>query len=402
MSAISSRWLDGGFEPTSVLPPSGGFLWQRCDEGLVGWGEAVKIAVPTGSDRFERAHERLAEAFERLRTPEELVAEGRGPVAFGSFTFDEDAPGSVLVVPQVVVGTRGGRSWVTAVGLPVPEVRTHPRRPQGPKIRYAGADVSELDWMDSVARAIKAVDAGGLEKVVLARDLRVWAEEELDVPLLLGRLARRFRECYTFSCAGLIGATPELLVSRHGDFVASLVLAGTAPRASGEADAELGRSLLGSAKDREEHRLSVDSVVRSLAPFCARLDHDSTPHLLRLANVQHLATTVTGELVEPRSSVQLAGALHPTAAICGTPSNDALELIRTLEDLDRGRYAGPVGWMDAAGDGEWGIALRCAEIDGRRGRLFAGGGVVAGSRPEAELEETRMKFRAMLSVLEES
>jgi menaquinone-specific isochorismate synthase len=177
-------------------------------------------------------------------------------------------------------------------------------------------------------------------------------------------------------------------------------LAGSAARGRDpEDDARIGEELLRSEKNRSEHRLAVESVRDVLAPRCAELRTDAEPWLLRLANVQHLATRLDGELAEPVPSLVLAGALHPTAAVCGTPTELALDRIRRLEDMDRGRYAGPVGWTDAGGDGEWGIALRCAEVDGHRARLFTGNGLVAGSLPELELEETRLKLLAMQSAL---
>jgi menaquinone-specific isochorismate synthase len=200
-----------------------------------------------------------------------------------------------------------------------------------------------------------------------------------------------------------VGATPELLIRRRGASVESLVLAGTARRAAVEADdAAVGAELLSSAKDNREHEFAVDSVALVLAGVCDDLTVDDGPFLLKLANVQHLATRVRGRLAEPLSALELAGRLHPTAAVCGTPRAEAEGLIRRLEGMERGRYAGPVGWVDAAGDGEFGIALRCAEVNGARARLFAGNGIVADSRPEAELEETRLKLRAMQSALGDS
>jgi menaquinone-specific isochorismate synthase len=217
--------------------------------------------------------------------------------------------------------------------------------------------------------------------------------------VLLERLSHRFPECYTFSVGGLVGASPELLVRRNGRRVSSLVLAGTAARSRGPADEELGRRLLASEKERDEHDQAVNSVRVILEDLCDRLTV-AEPELLQLPNLQHIATKIEGTLADDISSLEVAGALHPTAAVCGAPTTRALSAIRDLEGMDRGRYAGPVGWTNSRGDGEWAIALRCAEIEGARGRLFAGGGLVAASEPEAELEETRLKFRAMMSVLE--
>jgi menaquinone-specific isochorismate synthase len=243
--------------------------------------------------------------------------------------------------------------------------------------------------------------------VVLARDLHATASVSVDERLLLSRLAARYPDCYTFACAGLIGATPELLIRRQGQQITSLVLAGTMPRSRDAAeDTVLGAALLASAKDAEEHEYAAASVRDALTPLCDRLTVEEHPSLLRLANVQHLATAVTGHLATAsppgtvHSVLALVDALHPTAAVCGTPTEAAMELIRELEGMDRGRYAGPVGWVDTEGNGEWGIALRCAELDGPRARLFAGCGIVAGSDPAAELAEAQTKFRPMQFALE--
>jgi menaquinone-specific isochorismate synthase len=242
--------------------------------------------------------------------------------------------------------------------------------------------------------------------VVLARDLYATASEDIDVRVLLQRLADRYPDCYTFACAGLVGATPELLIRRQDDDISSLVLAGTIGRGrDAEEDMALGTSLLSSAKETEEHEYAVAGVRATLAPLCDRLRVDSRPSLLRLANVQHLATAISGRLAQAQrgtdhSVLSLVAALHPTGAVCGTPTEVAMELIRELEGMDRGRYAGPVGWVDARGNGEWGIALRCAEVDGPRARLFAGGGIVSGSDPAAELAETQAKLRPIQFALE--
>ena len=253
---------------------------------------------------------------------------------------------------------------------------------------------------------MQRIKAGQLSKVVLARDLYATAVRDLDIRVILRRLAGRYPDCYTFACANLVGATPELLIRRQDDDVSSLVLGGTAPRGRDAAEDErLGAALLASAKEREEHEYAVVGVRAVLAARCDRLKMDSAPSLRRFANVQHLATWITGRLgggqaASEHSVLALADALHYTPAVCGTPAEPAMELIRDLEAMDRGRYAGPVGWVDARGNGEWGIALRCAQVDGRHARLFAGCGIVAGSDPEAELAETQAKFAAMQFALE--
>jgi menaquinone-specific isochorismate synthase len=340
-------------------------------------------------------------------------------VAFGSFTFDSASDGSVLVVPEMIVGRRGGRSWLTtirplaAAATPVPA----PRIPGGPghvsallaapaEIRWHDGSLTAPQWQRAVATAVQRIRDGQLSKVVLARDLYATAARDLDIRVMLRRLTDRYPDCYTFACANLVGATPELLIRRQDDDISSLVLGGTARRAQDPAeDARLGAALLASAKEREEHEYAVVGVRSVLADRCDRLEVESGPSLMRFANVQHLATWITGRLdrgqpASDHSVLALADALHYTPAVCGTPAEPAMELIRDLEAMDRGRYAGPVGWIDARGNGEWGIALRCAEVDGNRARLFAGCGIVAGSDPAAELAETQSKFAVIQFALE--
>jgi menaquinone-specific isochorismate synthase len=395
------------------LPHPGSVAWIRRGEGLAGWGEAARISIPAGEDRFTAGEKWLTEFFDGASVTDGVGLPGCGPVAFGSFTFDPTSDGSVLVVPAVVIGRSAGRSWLTTIGDP--SASREPIRPthEPAELRWHDGGLTAPQWERAVSSAVARIQAGDLKKVVLARDLYATASDEIDARVLLERLAARYPDCWTFSCAGLVGATPELYIRREGDAVTSLVLAGTTRRSGSEAeDAELGAALLASAKDVEEHQYAVADVRRALAPFCDRLDIDAEPGLLRLANVQHLATHVTGRLAatgvegttgllsERASALALAAALHPTAAVGGTPTGAAMELIRELEGMDRGRYAAPVGWVDANGNGEWGIALRSAELDGPRARLFAGCGIVADSDPEAELAEAQNKFRAMQDALE--
>jgi len=259
-------------------------------------------------------------------------------------------------------------------------------------------------WERAVAEAVAAIRAGGLRKVVLARDVFATADGPIDARVLLRRLAGRYPDCFTFACAGLVGATPELLVRRAGREVSALVLGGTAPRGDDPAqDLVLGRELLASAKNTEEHRYAVDSIRDGLTPLCEALDVDARPALLKFPNLQHLGTRVRGTLAgdgPPKSALALAAAVHPPAAVCGTPTAAALELIRELEHMDRERYAGPVGWVDAEGNGEWGIAIRCGQLSGNTARLFAGCGIVAGSDPAAELAETLVKLQPMRGALQ--
>ncbi|WP_040338593.1 isochorismate synthase [Candidatus Blastococcus massiliensis] len=382
-----------------LLPQGAELSWVRRGEGLVGWGEAARLEV-TGPSALADAAAWWDEYTAGLDVADDLAVRGSGPVVFGSIAFDPTAGTSVFVVPEVVVGRRDGVGWITTVGtaeLPPPAPVDGP----APRLRYADGALDPATWCAAVATAVERISAGELDKVVLARDLLVSAEPALDPRRLLRRLADRFPDCWTFAVDGLLGATPELLLRRDGQRLCSRVLAGTAPRGAGAEDDRLAAALLGSAKDRAEHALAVDSLVRALEPYCSTLTAPAGPALLTLANVRHLATDVIGTQHGAAGLLELVGAVHPTAAVCGTPTPDAATLIGELEGMDRGRYAGPVGWLDARGDGEFGLALRCAELTADGGaRLFAGCGIVAGSEPAAELAETQAKFAAFQAALE--
>jgi menaquinone-specific isochorismate synthase len=394
----------------TLLPPESrrdAVAWLHQGSGFVGWGEAARHDPGTGTDRFAAAAAAVADLLGEPApgTPR--------PLAIAGFTFDPAAPGSFVRVPAVLVhrdaknAARGATVTTAESGtdpatLPLP-VHRLPERAAADRVRFAGASVPDLLWLDAVAAATRLIDKDELRKVVLARDHAVWSKAPFDARVLAARLAARFPECFTFIAEELVGASPELLVRRRGTAVESLVLAGSAARGEDDgADRIRGDALLSSAKDRDEHECAVASVRDVLADRCTELVVDPGPHLLRLHNVQHLATRVRGTLAAPApTALELAGALHPTAAVGGTPTDAALTVIAALEGMDRGRYTGPVGWVDAAGDGEFAIALRCAELSGARARLFAGAGIVGASLPEAELEETRLKLRAMQSAFED-
>ncbi|GAA1018117.1 isochorismate synthase [Acrocarpospora pleiomorpha] len=374
------------------LPDSAPYAWVRHGDGLVGWGEAAGVTVPHGPGRFAWARAWLNSIFQAADIHDEVRLPGSGPVAFGSFTFDPGSPGSTLVVPRTVLARRDGRAWLTTIGEETLDLVTPVRTPG--RIRYSDGSLTSMEWEHAVATAVKEITGGRLDKVVLARDLIATADRRIDPRALLARLASRYPECYTFSVGGLVGATPELLVRHTGRAIESLVLAGTSPTGADPAD------LFCSEKNQYEHVCAVTSVRDALAPLCETLDVPDRPELLVLPNVQHLASRVTGRLSDGASVLDVVAAMHPTAAVGGTPTETALEVIRELEDMDRGGYAGPVGWIDARGDGEWGIALRCAAITGDRARLFAGCGIMGESDPAGELAEAQAKLRVMRYALE--
>ena len=381
------------------LPADHPVAWWRGGEGLVGWGVAARVEV-SGPDRFAAAAAWWDQIVRRCDVDDDVELPGSGPVAFASFAF-ADRPGhSTLVLPRVVLGRRDDVAWVTTVDEAGPvAASTPPRRPRG--VRWSEAAQPVTAWRSAVQEAINRIQAGELAKVVLAYDLVATADDPVDPRWLLHRLAERYRDCWVFAVDGLVGATPELLVRRQGDAVQSRVLAGTVRRTGdAEADRAAAAALRCSAKDLAEHAYAVRSLVDALTPHCASVDASAAVDVLELRNVLHLSTDVRAVLADGSGLLELAAALHPTAAVGGTPTDRALALIDRLERMDRGRYAGPVGWVDARGDGELGIALRCAEVAGRCVRLFAGCGIVAGSDPDAEVAEAAAKFLPVRDALE--
>ncbi|HVR34111.1 MAG TPA: isochorismate synthase [Acidimicrobiia bacterium] len=396
MTTVTTTRID---PPGDLLARRPDHVWMGPEASVFGWGEALRLAAGLGPERFSRAERGFAEWLASSTTNDAGPA---GPVAFSSFTFDSRSAGSVLIVPEITVMHRGADWYRTTVDeAELAETLGPPLDEPADRPRYAGASIPDVQWLESVAAAIDIIESGEAEKVVLARDYALWSKSAFDPIRLLTRLEQRFPDCYVFQVDGLVGASPELLVRREGRAITSQALAGSAPRSedAGE-DERLGKELLNSDKETREHASAAASVGRVLADLCDHLDRDIEPSLVRLANVQHLGTRFRGTLANPVSALDLAGRLHPTAAVGGTPTPVAVELIRRLEHMDRGRYAGPIGWMSADGDGEFAIALRCAELSGARARLFAGAGIVQGSLPEAELEETRIKLLAMQSAFD--
>ncbi len=389
-------------------PPDDLVSWVRRGEGLVGWGSTLTFEA-SGPGRFAAAEAWWRDVAGRGVVRDEVGVPGTGLVCFGSFPFaDDSAESARLVVPRTVVGRRDGRSWLTTVGvdpqltiLEPPVVAPAPEPPG--LVAFADGAVSPADYAHAVTEAVSRINAGGLDKVVLARDLLATAAEPIDPRWLLRRLAERYANTWVFSVAGLVGATPELLVRRDQGLITSRVLAGTIRRTGDDAhDLALAASLARSSKDLEEHEYAVRSVADALAPHCSSMNVPEAPFVLHLPNVMHLATDVVAVSSDDATSLALAAALHPSAAVGGTPTAEALRLIADLEQMDRGRYAGPVGWMDARGDGAWGIALRSGALDPTdptQIRLYAGCGIVAGSDPESEVAESNAKLIPMRDAL---
>ena len=387
----------------SRLPAGDACAWVRHGDGLIGYGEVARHK-PESIAEADGWFSDLAAGTETVSRLENAPA-GAGLVAFGSFVFDPEntAGQSVLVVPEVVIGRRSGQSWLTWIGGDAPELPVVPAPVPPEGVRFSPGGLDEETWPAAVAETVGRIGRGEVGKVVLAREVIAEAANDLDPRWLVGRLAAAYPQCWTFLVDGLVGASPEMLVKREAGLALSRVLAGTIRRTGDDdRDLNLAAALAKSSKDLQEHEYAVASVARALAPYCSGMNVPEAPYILGLPNVLHLATDVTGVAEPGTSALALAAALHPSAAVCGTPTAAARAVIAELEHLDRERYAGPVGWLDAAGNGEWAIALRCgliSETDARRIRLFAGCGIVAGSDPEAELAESVAKLVPMRDAL---
>ncbi|KPN21816.1 isochorismate synthase MenF [Arthrobacter sp. Edens01] len=395
--------------------------WIRHGEGLVGFGEVLRH-TSTGPDRFDSARRWWNAVRAEAAVEDEVQVPGSGLAAFGSFAFSKRSPFlSRVVVPEIIVGSRNGTAWVTQTTLDPDAVldRESVVAALAGYLEEISADslsdgndtiqpgvLSESEWKNAVARSVAHIAAGELSKIVLARDIVASLSSPVATAQVLRELALRYESCWTYSVDGLIGSTPEMLIKVEEGKARARVLAGTLDRATAPLDDPdyAKRVLAGSEKQQHEHAIAIDSVTSHLEPFTSSMTSHSEPFVLELPNVWHLASDVTADLrvdggTVP-TSLDLVEALHPTAAVCGYPTSVAGELISELEHMDRGPYAGPVGWFDAAGNGEWGIALRGAVIeDPQAVRLFAGCGIVSGSNPAAELEETWSKFRPMLEAL---
>ncbi|EYT55510.1 isochorismate mutase [Leucobacter sp. UCD-THU] len=445
-----TRSLAGIPDLLSLADPQRPMLWHRDDRGSVGLGEVLRLGF-RGPNRFRDAAEHWRRLAAAAEIDDPVGLPGTGLVALGAFAFDDRSTAeSVLVVPRLVVARHRDAAWITEIsrvdeaggseitgveapGVEVPgaEAPGSPARSSAPELPAAaapgewrgtafapralphGSGRSTRDSVDAyisgVHEAVERITRGEAEKIVLARQIEGRVEAGADLRVPLRRLAERYLDCWTFAVDGLVGASPETLIRSTGGAVSARVLAGTRARHDDDPqrDARARAQLLTSAKEQHEHAFAVQSVVTALSPHVRDLRTSEEPFPLRLPNVWHLATDLGATLDELSSAIELVGALHPTAAVAGTPTAAAVESIAELEPFDRGRYSGAVGWIDAAGDGEWVIALRCAQLgepaaDGSRPIVAsAGGGIVAGSDPEHELGETVSKLRPITEAFAE-
>ena len=374
----------------------------REGDGIVGLGVALRLEF-SGPSRLQDAAEAWRAVVTASTVVDPVARAGTGLVAFGSFAFaDESASTSVMVVPALIIGRRGDVSWVTRIGEGVADVpRGLPLGEPFPA-RFSPGIMTESDYIAAVASAVQSITSGAARKVVLARSLRAQIPDDADLRLPLGALAAAYPDTFTFAVDGLIGSSPETLVRARGGVVSARVLAGSAARGPDPtSDARAAAALAQSPKDLAEHAFALRSVLDSLGPRSSGLVSNPQPFPLQLRNLWHLASDVTGALTDGSTALDLVAAMHPTAAVAGDPTEAALALIAGLEPFDRGRYSGPVGWVDANGDGEWAIALRCAQVspsvDGQRTvTAYAGAGIVGESDPNGELAETKLKFRPIV------
>lgn len=382
--------------------PAGAAAFIRNGQGLVGYGEAVRLSA-----RGPRRMQELAEAWRALVAKtivdDQVRQTGSGLVAFGTFAFADDSSAeSVLIVPKVLLGVRDGLRWVTSVvGEDLEEFWNEPQHYQSEESVLLSDGLQTADgFKNSVNAALSAIESDKVEKVVLARDVVAKVSEHFDVRNALRKFSASYPTCWTYSVDGLFGASPELLVRVAHKQVSARVLAGTAGRGTDPGiDQAISNALQTSSKNIAEHKFAVASMVEELKKFCTKVDADETPFSLQLPNLWHLASDVHATLHDDASVLDIAAVLHPTAAVAGTPTLVARKLISELEPFDRGRYAGPVGWIGADGDGEFAIALRGAQLSEGQITAYAGCGIVAESEPEAELAETELKFKPIRDAL---
>ena len=373
-------------------------------QGLIGFGELARLDA-IGPDRLGNLNSSWQEVVTNAEITDSTKLPGSGLIAFGAVAFSESSETkSILVIPKVVVGLAGSSLWLTTINTTEAEAKKliQGQEKEQVSLRFESGSISPDQFKAIIELALKEISAKNIEKVVLARDLVTDIPNDFDYSFALRKLATKFGTCFTYSVDGLFGASPELLVKVSHSQVSARVLAGTAGRGTDPGvDEAIGLALTSSHKNLEEHRFAVNSLVEELETIATEIDADEKPFSLALPNLWHLASDVHAVLKADSTSLQVVKALHPSAAVAGTPRIKALQVITELENLDRGRYAGPVGWIGADGDGVWAIALRGAQVDKNENqiRAFAGCGIVAESEAEAELAETNLKFKPIIEAL---
>jgi menaquinone-specific isochorismate synthase len=370
-------------------------------QGLIGWGEEHRLET-TGPNRVLALDSLWKDLVAQAEITDEVNLSGSGLISFGSIAFsDQSKTKSVLVIPKVVVGKQGDTLWLTTINIDEAEaLKLIDLETNFTAVSFGPGQISTEQYLLNVEKGLEVISSGQIEKVVLARDLSASVSKDFNINPALRKLETKFDSCYIYSVAGMFGASPELLVKvSHSEFSAR-VLAGTAGRGTDPGvDQAIGSALVESPKNRAEHKFAIDSLVASLSEFTKEITVDSEPFSIALPNLWHLASDVKAMLSSDSTSLQVVNALHPSAAVAGTPRDKALEVIEEIENVDRGRYAGPVGWLGADGDGVWAIALRGAQLSNEKLTAFAGCGIVAGSDAQAELDEAILKFKPIVDSL---
>ncbi|MEK9986982.1 MAG: isochorismate synthase [Aquiluna sp.] len=358
---------------------------------IIGYGVAKRLSS-SGEDRIAQLASGWQELVEESEITDEVSIPGSGLLGLTSITFSpESGAESVIIVPARTLVIQEGHCYEVVASLS--ETVESGIQPSG---QFVEGEQSSEGFRASVEKAIKEIQGGNLEKVVLARDLLLPAESDIDLAGALEKLHERYPHCWTYKVESVFGASPELLIRSEGGEVSARVLAGTAGRGTDpDVDRAIADGLSHSLKNKHEHSLAVDSLVEALEPYCSVIEADNEPFSLALPDLWHLATDVRGKLKSSTSLLDVVDALHPTAAVAGTPTAKAMQLIDRLEPFDRAGYAGPVGWLSSDGSGEIAIALRGGVIEPGAIRALAGSGIVGESDPEAELSETELKFRAV-------
>ena len=378
---------------------SSAFLSDK--QGLIGWGEALRLEA-TGPNRIIELDTQWRDAVSNAEVTDEVNLSGSGLICFGSIAFSDKSPStSVLVIPKVIVGKHQDKLWLTTVNIDKDKALDLISFDSTfTSASFEPGQITPEQYVLNVERAVEEIASKNIEKVVLARDLKASVSESFNINPVLRKLEKKFDTCYIYSVAGLFGASPELLVKVERKQFSARVLAGTAGRGTDPGvDQAIGSALFDSPKNRSEHKYAIDSLVASLQKFSDEIDVDDKPFSIALPNLWHLASDVRALLNSDASSLQVVNALHPSAAVAGTPRDKALEVIEAIENVDRGRYAGPVGWLGADGDGVWAIALRGAQLENNVLTAFAGCGIVAESDAQAELAEAVLKFKPIVDAL---